>query len=37
VERKLAKAELAAGDYVMTLEHVKPGLGIDGIGFSRIR
>jgi len=37
VERKLARAELEAGYYVLTLEHVKPGLGIDGIGFSRIR
>jgi beta-glucosidase len=37
VERKLGRAELAEGFYELTLEHVKPGLDIDWIGFCRIR
>jgi len=37
VERKMAKAELAAGYYELTLEHIKPGLDIDWVGFSRVR
>lgn len=37
VNRRLGKADLSAGYYEMTLEHIKPGLAIEWVGFDRIR